>query len=264
MRDASAFLGAWPFAGAPAATSRELVDEYRAFGIDGAAFSPAEAVLQPEPMLANRRLITEVAARRAPAFTAVAVPIINPGLPGWEGHFAECLRDGGAQVRAVKIVPGYHDYSLDHPSVDMLAGSCLERDLGLCVQVRMEDERMHHARMPVPRVDPAAVVALAKRHPQLRLLVCGSYMAELAAYRDHPSISAELSFVESGFLLHDALGHLGPDRLLVGTHAPIHMIAPNVAKPTEDLCGAEIVAKIGHANFDGFFAQPRTATGLPG
>jgi uncharacterized protein len=263
MRDASAFLGAWPFAGVPAASIGELVPEYRTFGIDGAAFSPAEAVLQPEPMLANRRLIAQVADGASGAFHAVIVPILNPSLPGWEGHLTECLRDGGALVRAVKIVPSYHDYALDHPAIDLLARACLERGLGLCVQVRMEDERMHHARMPVPRVDPATVVALAKRHPQLPLLVCGSYMAELAAYRDCPNIWAELSFVESGFLLHDALGHLGPDRLLLGSHAPIHMIAPNAAKPTEDRCDATIVARLGHENFDRFFAQSPAAARAP-
>jgi uncharacterized protein len=259
MRDASAFLGAWAFAGVPATSIGELIAEYRTFGIDGAAFSPAEAVLQPEPMPANRRLFAEVADGTSSAFHGVAVPILNPSLPGWEDHLGECLGDGGALVRAVKIVPGYHDYALDLPAVDMLARTCLERGLGLCVQVRMEDERMHHARMHVPRVDPAAVVALAKGQPQLPLLVCGSYMAELGAYRDSPNIRAELSFVESGFLLHDALGHLGAERLLVGTHTPIHMIAPNAAKPTEERCDAAIVARLSSENFDRFFAPPPAA-----
>ncbi len=259
MRDASAFLGAWPFVGVPATSIGELIAEYRTFGIDGAAFSPAEAVLQPEPMLANRRLFAQVADGASGAFRGVAVPILNPSLPGWDGHLAECLADGGALVRAVKIVSGYHDYALDLPAVDLLARRCLEQGLGLCVQVRMEDERMHHARMPVPRVDPAAVVALAKRHPHLPLLVCGSYMAELGAYRDSPNVWAELSFVESGFLLHDALGHMGADRLLVGTHTPIHMIAPNAAKPTEDRCDAAIVARLSGENFDRFFAPSPTA-----
>ena len=83
------------------------------------------------------------------------------------------------------------------------------------------------------------------------------------AYRDSPNIRAELSFVESGFLLHDALGHLGPDRLLLGSHAPIHMIAPNAAKPTEDRCDAAIVARLGHENFDRFFAQSPAAARTP-
>ncbi|MGI8913859.1 MAG: hypothetical protein ACR2JY_08765 [Chloroflexota bacterium] len=261
MRDASAFLGSWPFTGVPTAGIGALIAEYQTVGIDGAAFSPAEAILQPEPMAANRQLFAQVAASASNAFNAIAAPIINPTLPGWEEHFAACRREGGTLVRAVKIVPAYHDYALDHPAVDLLARACIEHGLGLCVQVRMEDERMHHARMPVPRVNPAAVASFAQGCPQLRLLVCGSYMAELAAYRDCPTVCAELSFVESGFLLRDALGHLGPDRLLVGTHTPIHMIVPNAAKPADDQCDAAIVARLGYGNFDRFFAQPSSGTG---
>ena len=253
MRDASAFLGAWPFAGGSPPTLDELMADYQANGIDAAAFSPLEAILQPEPMTANLQLLTVIQMAVGGAFRAWAAPIINPSLPGWQDHLDMCRRQGGALVRAVKLVPGYHDYALDHPEVDALALACLEQGLGLCVQTRMEDERMHHARMHVPRVEPAAVVALAERCPTLPILVCGSYMAELAAFRDFPTVRAELSFVESGSLLSDALGRLGPDRLLVGTHAPIHMIAPNAAKLTSEVLDDATAARLGAANFDRFF-----------
>ena len=254
MRDASAFLGAWPFAGCPPANLADLIAAYQTVGIDGAALSPVEAVLQPEPMSANLRLVTLIEALAGEDFRVWAVPIINPSLPGWEEHLAICRQAGGGLVRAIKIVPAYHDYALDHPALEQLALACLEDGLGLCVQVRMEDERMHHARMHVPRVEPAAVVTLAQRCPTLPILVCGSYMAELAAYRETPTIRAELSFVESGNLLPDALRHLGADRLLIGTHTPIHMIAPNAAKLTSDVLDAATAARLGSENFDRFFS----------
>ena len=254
MRDASAFLGTWPFAGGSPPTLTELLGEYRAVGIDAAALSPVEAVLQPEPMAANLRLFTPIERGARTAVAVWAVPIINPTLPGWEQHLATCRRVGGERVRAIKIVPGYHDYALDHPALDQLARACLDHGLGLCVQVRMEDERMHHGRMHVPRVEPAAVVALAQRCPTLAILVCGSYMAELASYRDTLTIRAELSFVESGMLLPDALRQLGADRLLVGTHTPIHMIAPNAAKLSSDVLDAATTARLGSENFARFFS----------
>jgi uncharacterized protein len=254
LRDASAFLGTWAFAGVPGYTLAELLAAYRDVAIDGAALSPIDAVLQPEPMAGNRRLLAELADGLPPAFRARAVPIINPSLPGWQGHVADCRRAGGDLVRALKVVPSYHDYQLDHPAVQELARLCLEQDLGLCVQVRMEDERMHHPAMRVPPVAPTAVVALAARHPRLPILVCGGYMAELAAYRDYPSIRSDLSFVESGMVLHDALQRLGSDRLLVGTHAPIHMLAPNVAKLGADTLDASASALMATQNFDRFFA----------
>jgi hypothetical protein len=253
MRDASAFLGAWPFAGGSPISLAELTAEYQACGIDAAALSPLEAVLQPEPMAANRRLFTAIQAVADGAFRAWAAPILNPSLPGWEEHLAVCRQLAGASMRAVKLVPGYHDYALDHPAVTQLADACLEHGLGLCLQVRMEDERMQHARMRVPRVEPAAVAALAERCPTVPILVCGSYMAELAAYGALPTVCAELSFVESGMLLTDALGRLGAERLLVGTHTPIHMIAPNAAKLTADVLDDATATRLGAANFDRFF-----------
>lgn len=261
MRDASAFLGTWPFAGVPGFTHDGLIAEDQAVGIDGAALSPVEAVLQPEPMAANRRLLAVLAERTPTAFTALAVPVINPSLAGWESHFQECRQRGGTLLRAIKLAPNYHDYALDAPFVDDLAGACLAQNLTICLQVRMEDERMHHPAMRVAPVAPAAVTALASRHPLLRILVCGSYMAELTAYRDAPTIQAELSFVESGMTLRDALQRLGPERLLIGTHAPIHMIAANAAKLDADEIDPVARAQIAQQNFDRVFSVRSYAAG---
>ncbi len=254
MHDASVFVGHWAFSPAPTATVKDLIARLSAAEITGAAFSPAEAVLAPEPMTANCRLFAALAATQSAGFTVVAVPIIDPSLPGWEDHFAASLDAGGTMVRAVKIVPNYHNYSLDIPAVTALARECGERGIGLCVQVRMEDERSHHPLMRVPAVPPAAVVALAGEHAALPLLICGAYMAELTAYRTCPTVSVELSFVESGFLLRDALASLDADRLLLGTHAPVHMIATSVAKLSSDDLNADARARIGTENFARFFS----------
>lgn len=254
MHDASVFVGHWAFSPAPAITATDLITRLRAAGITGAAFAPVEAVLAPEPMAANHRLFAELAAAQSAGFRAVAVPIIDPSLPGWEDDFAACLEAGGPMVRAVKIVPNYHNYALDLPAVGTLARECSARDIGLCVQVRMEDERSHHPLMRIPAVPPAAVAVLAGAHAALSLLVCGAYMAELTAYRACPTVGVELSFVESGFLLRDALASLDADRLLLGTHAPVHMIATSVAKLSSDDLNADVRARIGTGNFARFFS----------
>lgn len=254
MYDASLFVGHWAFSTMPTISAASLIPQLRAAGITGGAFSPVEAVLAPEPMAANRRLFDALQAARSQGFAVTAVPIIDPSLPGWEDHLAACREMGGPILGAIKIVPNYHDYALDSSPVDALARQCAARGIGLCVQVRMEDERSHHPLMRVPAVAPAAVAAVAARHPSLPILVCGAYLSELDSYRACPRVSVELSFVESGFLLRDARERLGGDRLLLGTHAPLHMIAASVAKLTSDDLDADTYARISTSNFRRFFS----------
>jgi predicted TIM-barrel fold metal-dependent hydrolase len=253
MHDASAFVGNWAFSLAPTITATDLIARLRAVGITGAAFAPIEAVLAPEPMAANRRLLAELAAGPE-SFVRVTLPILNPSLPGWEADFATCLEMGGPMVRGIKVTPNYHDYTLDSPSITALARRCAMQQIALCIQVRMGDERSHHPLMKVPAVPPAAVAEFAGRHDSLPILVCGAYMSELAAYREYPNVSAELSFVESGWLLRDALGFLGGDRLLLGTHAPLHMAAAGMAKLSSDELDDETYARISRRNFERIFS----------
>jgi uncharacterized protein len=251
--DASVFVGHWAFSNAPATSVATLIEGLQTTGIDGAAFAPVEAVLAPEPMAANHRLFAELAAGPG-SFVRVALPILNPSLPGWEGDFAACIEGGGAMVRGIKVTPNYHNYTLDSPSIAALARRCAVHGRALCIQVRMEDERSHHPLMKVPAVPPAAVAEFAGRHDSLPMLVCGAYMSELAAYRAYANISAELSFVESGWLLRDALGFLGGDRLLLGTHTPLNMTAAGMAKLSSDELDDETYARISRRNFERVFS----------
>lgn len=253
MLDASVFVGHWAFSTAPATSVATLVEGLQAGGIDGAAFAPVEAVLAPEPMTTNRRMLADLATGLG-SFVRVALPILNPSLPGWDDDFAACMEAGGSMVRGIKIAPNYHDYTLDCPSVAALARRCAVQGIALCIQVRMEDERSHHPLMKVPAVPPVAVTEFAGRHDSLPILVCGAYMSELAAYREYANVSAELSFVESGWLLRDALGFLGGDRLLIGTHAPLHMAATGIAKISSDELDDDTYARISRRNFERIFS----------
>ncbi|HEU5424500.1 MAG TPA: hypothetical protein VFU72_13225 [Nitrolancea sp.] len=255
MLDASAWVGTWAFAPSQRVALAGLVRTLTVAGLAGAAVSPVEAVLAPEPMAANRHLLAAAARRRAGDFAIVPVPILDPSLPAWREHLAECSAQRGDVLRAVKIVPNYHEYSLGAPAVAALAAELARRDLGLCVQLRLADERAHRPSLVVPGVDPACVTALAVAQPDLRVLVCGAYMSDLAVLAPAANIATELSFVESGYLLRDALAHLGPDRLLLGTHAPLHYAAPGVAKLGADALSPGVSAQLGTDNFRRFFGM---------
>ena len=259
MFDASAFTGVWAFRSYPERTLKDVVASLEAEGFRGACISPVEAVLAPEPMTANRALFAEVAAlRSAPApaglpFLIVLAPVIDPSLPGWEEDLQACLAEGGDAVRAVKIVPNYHAYALDAPFVDRLAEAVAAAGLTLCIQARMEDERSRHPLMTSEGVPPAAIAALAARHPGLNLLVCGAYMLELPTYKNVPNLHVEMSMVESGRVLRDAFSHVGHERLLVGTHAPLLMPAVGAVKPEADDVAPEVREALTEGNFRRLF-----------
>jgi len=262
MYDASAFCGSWAYRQVTARFLEELISQLKEAGLAGAAISPVEAILHPEPMTANRRFLKECAAcaaaaaagtaDRSRAFAVYPVPVIDPNLSNWEEQLAECMALANSHrlpVPAVKIFPNYHGYEIDLPALDALAQSLAALGITLCVQLRMEDERARHRTVNVPPLSIPDIVAFAGCHPELSILVCAPYMRDLAELNSAPNISVEMSFVESGHLLRDALRHMTASRLLVGTHAPLFIPAVGVAKAKADVVEAEVFAQISTDNF---------------
>ena len=254
MLDASAIVGSWPFLDTTGNTLESLAAKLTEVGVRGAALAPAESILHPEPMAGNRRLIAAARAYRGP-LAAHLTPIIDPSLPIWREHLDACVREGGPALAGIKILPNYHVYPADSAPVHELAEALEARGLTLCIQVRMFDERSHHRLMRVPPVAAAEIVRLASAHPRLPILVCGPYIRELSEYKAAPNVSAEMSFVESGRTLQEALAALGPDRLLMGTHAPLLYPAAGVAKVDADDLPAGDRLKLAEGNFRRVFRR---------
>ena len=89
--DASAWAGMWPFTMHAPVTLADLVAGLKASGITGAAISPLNAVLAPEPMTANLDLLSQAAQFADETFDLRVVPVLNPGLPGWDRDLSVLL-----------------------------------------------------------------------------------------------------------------------------------------------------------------------------
>jgi len=122
------------------------------------------------------------------------VAVIDVTLATWRRDALTCLGRWGC--RAFKLVPNYHEYDLSHPRVADLVDLAEDVQVPVCIQVRMMDERGHHALMKVPGVSLEQLVPLARRHPDARFLVCGAYYRELASLADATNVWAEISLVE--------------------------------------------------------------------
>lgn len=250
--DASAWVGMWPFTASAPVSLADLAESLASVGISGAAVSPIHAVLAPEPMSANIALIEEAVAI-GPAFDVRVAPIINPSLPGWERDLAEVLEVGGESIGAIRIVPNYHGYAVDGEESRAIGRAVVSAGLGLCIQLRMLDERAHHPLMVVPGTPIDGVARLADAVPDLRILACGIYNAELPGIAAVGNVSAELSSVESGDVLATALRIVPAERLMLGTHAPIYYPAAGVAKVATSAEDEDVIIRIASFNAAAFF-----------
>lgn len=256
--DACAWTGTWPFTMHAPVALADLVAGLKAEGITGAAISPLNAVLSPEPMTANLDLLAEAARFADETFDLRVAPVLNPGLPGWERDLSLLLDSHRTAIGAIKIVPNFHSYEVDGPDANALARSVSEAGLGLCVQVRIQDERAHHPLMKVPGVPMEGLARLAAAVPAGRLLACGVYQSELAGIAGTTNVSAELSSVESGDTLANALAALGADRVLLGTHAPIYYPASGVAKVERTEHDDDTLNRVAARNAAAFFSYHHT------
>lgn len=213
--DANTWTGRWPFAFIEDHDPRSLAEHLRAHGIGRALVSPLDAVFAPEPGPANHQLLStteDVAA-------LVPVPVINPALANWREELAVCAAD--SRVRAVRLLPRYHNYRLNAPAVAELVAELKRRRLRPIVQVRLIDERHEFHAMNLKPLPVAELAAFLAAHPKLPVLTSGLLRAEILPLAPkHPNLLADLSFAE----WHDTISHLlakVPVRQLVfASHTP--------------------------------------------
>jgi predicted TIM-barrel fold metal-dependent hydrolase len=197
--DANTWIGRWPFAFVEDHNPASLAAHLRAHGIGRALVSPLDAVFAPEPGPANYQLLrtTEGVAPLVP------VPVINPALANWREELAACATD--PRVRAVRLLPRYHNYRLNAPGLNELLAELTRRKLRVIVQVRLIDERHEFHAMNLKPVAVAELQAFLQSHAKVDVLASGLLRAEvLPLAPKHPNLIADLSFAE----WHDTIPHL--------------------------------------------------------
>lgn len=223
--DASTWIGRWPFSFAPAHTPRSLAAHLKRHGITHALVSPLDAAFAPAPQPANRALLTAT----RPFRTLTPVPVINPALASWHEDLAEVAAD--RRVRAVRLLPNYHDFRLTAPVVGEMLAALTKHRLRLIVQMQLIDHRHEYHALTIKPVPSADLTALLRRHRTRPILASGLLRPDLIKLaRAHANLLADLSFAE----WHDTMEHLDakvPARQLVfASHTPFLITAAARAK----------------------------------
>jgi uncharacterized protein len=233
--DANTWIGRWPFAFCDAHPPRSLAAHLRSHGIRRALVSPLDAVFAPAPGPANRALLRTT--RRLAGLEPV--PVINPALATWREDVAAVAAD--PRVRAVRLLPNYHNYRLKVRAVDELVADLTARNLRLIVQMRLIDHRHEYHAMKLKPVPMKDLATLLTRYPRLPVLASGLLLPELLQLAPQFSrLLADLSFIE----WHDTMEYVQakvPVRQLVfASHTPLLITAAARAKlDTSTLPAAE-------------------------
>ena len=213
--DANTWIGRWPFAFLEDHDPRSLAAHLRAQGIGRALVSPVDAVFAPEPGPANHQLL-----QTTREITALApVPVINPALANWREELAVVAAD--RRVKAIRLLPRYHNYRLNLAAVQELVAETTRRRLQLIVQVRLIDERHEFHAMNLKPVPTAELAAFLQANSRVPVLASGLLRAEILPLApSHPNLLADLSFAE----WHDTIPHLlakvAVKQLAFASHTP--------------------------------------------
>lgn len=223
--DANTWIGRWPFSFCEAHSARSLRTHLTKQGIQRALVSPLDAVFAPEPGPANEALLASTAGVKG----LEPVPVINPALANWWDEVAICGADD--RVRAVRLLPNYHNYALSLPAVDELIEELNVRGWKLIVQMQLIDARHEYHAMTIKPVPADELAALLKRHRGLPVLASGLLRPDVLKLAPRfPELLTDLSFAEWHDTMEHLLAKVPVTQLAFASHTPLLVTSAARAK----------------------------------
>lgn len=248
MIDVNVNLSRWPFRRLPCDTHDRLTLKLHQHDVVQAWVSSFDAVLHRDLGGVNLRLAE--ACKESGNVQLVPFGTVNPMSPDWHEDLRRCHED--YRMPGIRLLPNYHDYSLENTAVAELFQLAENRGLVVQVAFRMEDPRTQHPRLQVPDVDPAALPTLAGRHPRLKLVllnwqpaVTGTPLKQLAAA---PNVFFDIAMCEGVGGVGSLLETVSVERVLFGSYFPFFNLESSLLKIRESPLTPEQIKAITHEN----------------
>lgn len=183
--DLTAFVGQWPWRLQVSTDGPGLSAYANRLGLSALCVSHLASVFGFDTRGGNEALFDLVRADDR----LLPFPILNPTAPG------ELTWLTSMDIRGIRLVPGYHGYSLTDPAVAHVADTAAELGIPLQVCVRLDDERIRHPRFHAPDVPIHELAELIRANPGRRLILSGLNTAEWNAVRTQLNSTDDLSGV---------------------------------------------------------------------
>jgi len=222
MIDVNVSLSRWPFRRLPDDEPEGLVRRLRRLGVTEAWAGNFDALLHRDLAAVNERLAT--ACRDHGGGLLRAFGAINPLLPDWRDDIRRCSELH--RMTGIRLHPNYHGYALDHPVFAELLDQAGRADLIVQIALKMEDERTLHPLLKgLPTTDPAPLkdLPLTPHRPPIVLLnglshLRGDALEQLLTLK---GVWVDIAMLEGAGGMERLVKHVGSDRLLFGSNAPL-------------------------------------------
>jgi len=215
LLDVNASWGQWPLRDFPYPDLDAFESTLKQAGIRAAWLSSIKAVYAPMTEAADASLQEELSDRKFFSF----IKTVNPLLANWRAECEASLKQPGAPV-ALRLVPNFHNYELEL-AADEVAAFALDNKLLILIQVRMNDERNQPVFMQIKATPVASITAFSKKFPTLKVIALCASSGELTALSEgSDQLAVETSFLDGHDPLEVAIGKMGAQRVLFGSHAP--------------------------------------------
>ena len=229
--DVNAFLGGYPFAKVPGTSPQDVLAAMDRVGIDEAWVTHLPGLFWRDPAAGNAWLY-----ETCRAFPRLhPVPAVHPGLANWSAVLRDALTQ---KAPAIRCDPCYFALAPAGPEMVALAAAAATAGRPLLVAVRLEDARQRHPNDVAPELPAAAVRALIRSHPAVRLVVTHADRAfiEEVHFGSTPEearrIWWDISWIWGPPEDHLAtlLRTIGVERFVFGTGQPLRLPVTAIAK----------------------------------
>lgn len=239
--DFNCFTGGWPFHKVRNNRFQDIELLHKQNGISYGYISSTDAIFYNDPYEAEAELHEEI---RGTAYRHVMT--VNPTLPGTMDDIHRAVRD--FKISGVRILPGFHDYTLDSEQVRELCRVLKSYRLPLFLTLRMEDERCTYLFHP-KSVLVEAVSRFITEERELTLLLCNIRMDELEQLREvllkNPQVSYDSSGLKDLLFPLERLAQFGiVDRLVYGSLAPVFCMKSTLLLIREDEIDSRLQERI--------------------
>jgi uncharacterized protein len=229
--DVNAFLGSYPFRRVPGTSPEALLAAMDRTGIDEAWVSHLPGIFWRDPSAGNTWLLE--ATGQHPSL--VPVLAVHPELAGWESVVRAAVEAGAP---AIRCDPTFYGIPPAGSQMRALAAACGTAGITLMLAVRLEDGRQRHPNDHAAELPAAAVRALVRADPSVRIIVTHADrpFIEEVHFGSTPDEAQRLWWDISWIWgppedhLETLLGTIGPARFVFGTGQPLRIPENAVAK----------------------------------